>query len=66
VERNSLDDEFTNICTAELVWPTKAKLSPCSSLTTIQKNRQEEVKFTFNVAKCNKIFDKLVKVATLK
>jgi hypothetical protein len=49
----------------ELVWPTKANSSACSSLQPIQKNRQEEVKFTFNVAKCDKIFDGLLKMATL-
>jgi hypothetical protein len=30
------------------------------------KKRQEEVKFTFNVGKCDKIFDELLKMATLK
>jgi hypothetical protein len=31
VERNSLDDESAYVYIAELVWPTKAKLSTCSS-----------------------------------
>jgi hypothetical protein len=66
VEHDNSDDESTDICTAELVWPTKAKPSPCSSLQPVQKNRQEEVKFTFNVAKCNKIFDELVKSGNIK
>jgi outer membrane lipoprotein SlyB len=58
------DDESTDVYTAKLVWPAQAKPSTCSSLQSVQKNRQE-VKFTFNVAKCDKIFDELLKMATL-
>ena len=61
MEHDSSNDESADIYTTELVWPTKAKPSPCSSLQSVQKNRHEEVKFTFNVAKCDKIFDELVK-----
>jgi hypothetical protein len=32
VERDSSDDEFADVYTAKLVWPTKAKFSACSSL----------------------------------
>jgi hypothetical protein len=59
------DDESTDVYTAELVWPGQAEPSACSALPSIQNNRQEEVKFTFNVAKCDKIFDELLKTATL-
>jgi hypothetical protein len=65
VEHDSSDDGSTDVYTAELVWPTRAKPSACSSWKLIQKNQQEQVKFTFNVTKCCKIFDELVKVATL-
>jgi hypothetical protein len=34
--------------------------------TVGSKNRQEEDKFTFNVAKCDKIFDELVKSGNIK
>jgi hypothetical protein len=54
VERDNSDDEFADICIVELVWPTKANSSPCSYLQLVQKNRQEEVKITFNFAKCDK------------
>jgi hypothetical protein len=37
-----------------------------SSLQPIQKKRQEEVEFTINIGKCDKIFDELLKMATLK
>jgi hypothetical protein len=66
VERDNSGDESKDICTVELVWPTKAKPSSRSSLQPIQKNWQEEVKFTFNVAKCDKIFDELVKSDNIK
>jgi hypothetical protein len=51
IERDSSDDESAYVYTAEFIWPTKAKSSACSSLQSVQKNRQEEIKFTFNVAK---------------
>jgi hypothetical protein len=62
VEHDNLDDEFAYVYTAEFVWPTKAKSSACSSLQPVQKNRQKEIKFTFNVAKCDRIFDELLKI----
>ena len=45
---------------AEFVWPSKAEPSTCPSLKPIHKNQQEEVKFTFDVSKCNCIFDELL------
>jgi hypothetical protein len=61
VERDSSDDESADVYTAELVWLTKAKSFVCSSLQPVQKNHQEYVKFTVNVAKYDKIFDELLK-----
>jgi hypothetical protein len=46
--------------------PTKAKSSTCSSLQPVQKNWQEEIKFTFNVAKYDRIFDELLKNGNIK
>ena len=66
IERDSSDDESTDVYTVEFIWPTKAKSSACSSLQPVQKNRQEEIKFTFNVAKCDKIFDELLKNGNIK
>jgi hypothetical protein len=65
VRRDNSDDESADVYTAELVWSAHAKFSICSSLKSAQKNRQEEVKFTFNVAKCDKIFDELLKMRIL-
>jgi hypothetical protein len=64
--QNSSDDESKEVYAAELVWPKQAKSLACSSLQLVQKKRQEEVKFTFNVGKCDKIFDELLKMATLR
>jgi hypothetical protein len=49
-----------------MVWPKQAKSLACSSLQRVQKKRQEEVKFTFNVGKCDKIFDELLKNGNIK
>jgi hypothetical protein len=51
---------------AEMVWRAKAKPSSCTSPQPVQKNRPEEIKFTFNVAKYDKIFDELVKSGNIK
>ena len=59
------DNESTDVYTAKLVWLGQVKPSACSALQLIRKNRQE-VKFTFNVAKCDKIFDELLKNGNIK
>jgi hypothetical protein len=56
----------TEVYTAEMVWPKQAKSLGCSSLQPVQKNRQEGVKFTFNVGICDKIFDELLKNVNIK
>jgi hypothetical protein len=68
VEHNqsSSDDEPKEVYTAEIVCPEQAKSSACSSLQSVQKKRQEKIKFTFNVGKCDKIFDELLKMVTLR
>jgi hypothetical protein len=35
-------------------------------LQPVQKKQQEEIKFTFNVGKCDKIFDELLKNGNIK
>lgn len=52
--------ESTDIYAAEFVWPSKAKLYTCDVLKTIQKNRDDEMNFTFKAGKCDKIFDALL------
>ena len=41
------DDEEKEVYAAEFVWPSKDKPSTCPSLKPIQKNWQNEMKFTF-------------------
>jgi hypothetical protein len=65
-DQSSSDDESAEVYAAEMVWPKQAKSSACSSLQPVQKKRQEEVKFTFNVGKCDKIFDELLKNGNIK
>jgi hypothetical protein len=65
-DQSSSDDESTEVYAAEMVCPKQAKSSACSSLQPVQKKRQEEVKFTFNVGKCDKIFDELLKNDNIK
>ena len=55
------DDEEKEVYAAEFVWPSKDKPSTCPSLKPIQNNRQNEMKFTFDVSKCDRIFYELVK-----
>jgi hypothetical protein len=37
-----------------------------SSLQPVKKKRQEDVKFTFNVGKCDKIFDEILENGNIK
>jgi hypothetical protein len=64
-DNSSSDDEPKEVYAVELVWTVNVKLPTCSSLQLVQENRQGEIKFTFNVAKCDKIFVKYLKLATL-
>jgi hypothetical protein len=65
-DQSSSDDESTEVYAAEMIWPKQAKSLACSSLQPVQKKRQEEVKFTFNVGKYDKIFDELLKNGNIK
>jgi hypothetical protein len=65
-DQSSLDDEPQQVYIAEMFWPKQVKSPVCSSLQPIQKKRQEEVKFTFNVGKDDRIFDELLKSGNIK
>jgi hypothetical protein len=54
-------DDSNDLYAAEFSWPSEAKSYSCDSFKPIHKNQQVEVKFTFVVAKCDKIFDELHK-----
>jgi hypothetical protein len=62
---DSSDDE-NEVYVAEFVWPSKSKASSCASLKPATKSRQEELKFTFDVSKCDRIFDELLNLGNIK
>jgi hypothetical protein len=65
-DSNSSSDEANEAYATEFCWSSKAKSYACDYLKPVHKNGQEEIKFTFDVAKCEKIFDKLHKAGCLK
>jgi hypothetical protein len=52
----SSDDEEADMCVAEWNWPSKSKPFVCSSLKPASKSWQDEMRYTFDVAKCDRIF----------
>jgi hypothetical protein len=64
-DSDSSDDE-NEVYVAEFVRPSKSKASSCASLKPATKGRQEELKFTFDVSKCDSIFDELLKLGNIK
>ena len=63
---DSSDDESKEVYAAEFLWSPSDKPSTCSSLKPVNKNRTEEIKFTFDVSKCERIFDELAKIGKIK
>jgi hypothetical protein len=63
---DSSDDESSEVLTAEFIWPSKAKSLTCDALKPTHKKWQDDVKYTFDVAKCDKIFDELHKSGYIK
>ena len=57
--KSDSDDEKKEF--AQFIWPSEAKPCSCSSLKPIPKNRQEQVRFTFDDSKCDHIFDELLR-----
>jgi hypothetical protein len=62
----SSDDEETGMCVAECSWRSKSKLFVCSSLKPASKSRQDKIRYTFDVAKCDRIFDYLLQEKQIK
>jgi hypothetical protein len=63
---DSSDDSDKEVYAAAFVWPSKEKSYSCSSLKPASKGRQEENKFTFDVSKCDRIFDEFLKFGNIK
>jgi hypothetical protein len=53
----SSDDEEANICVAEWSWGSKSKPFVCSNLKPASKIRQDEMRYTSDVAKCDRMFN---------
>jgi hypothetical protein len=53
------------VCAAEFTWSHNGKVNTCASLKPTHKSR-DEMKFTFDVAKCDKKFDELFKSGKIK
>lgn len=60
------DDEEKDVYSADFVWSSKDKPSTCSSLRPTNKYQQDDMKFTFDVTKCDRIFDDLLKIGKIK
>ena len=65
-DSDSLSDEDKEVYTTEFVSPSAAKPSSCASLKPVHKNRKEEMKFMFDVSKCDRIFDELLRLGRIK
>jgi hypothetical protein len=62
----SSDDEEADMCIVEWSWGSKSKPFICSSLKPDFKSRQHEIHYTFDVAKCDSIFDNLLQEKQIK
>jgi len=63
-DSNCLEDEGKYVYAIEFVWPSNDKPCNCSSLKPIHKDRLEKI--TFDVSKCERIFDELYKNGYIK
>jgi len=59
-------DEEKGVYATEFVWPSKDKPYTCPSIKPVQKNRQNDMKFTFDVSECDRIFDELLKHGNIR
>jgi hypothetical protein len=62
----SSDDEEADMCVAEWSWASKSRPFVCSSLKSASKSRQDEIRCTFDVTKCDRIFDYLLQENQIK
>jgi hypothetical protein len=63
---NYSDDESKEVYAAEFTWSSDDKENTCASLKPAHKSRRDEIKFTFDVAKCDMIFDESLKLGKIK
>jgi hypothetical protein len=53
----SSGDEEADMCIAEWSWASKSKPFVCSSLKSASRSWQNDIHFTFDITKCDRIFD---------
>jgi hypothetical protein len=63
---DSLDEEEADMCIAGWSWGSKSKPFVCSSLKLASKSRQDEMRYTFDVAMCGRIIDYLLQEKQIK
>jgi hypothetical protein len=63
---DSSDDESSEVLTIEFIWSSKVKSLTCDALKPTHKKQQDDIKYMFDVAKCNKIFHELYKGGYIK
>jgi hypothetical protein len=56
----SSDDEEADMCVPKWSWGSKSKPFVYSSLKPASKSQQDEICYTFDVAKCDRIFHYLL------
>jgi hypothetical protein len=54
------------MCIAEWSWGSKSKPFRCSSLKLASKSQQDKMRYTFDFAKCDRIFDYLLQEKQIK
>jgi hypothetical protein len=62
----SSDDKEADMCVAEWSWTLKSKPFVCSSLKPTSKSWQDEIRFTFDITKCDRIFNYLLQEKQIK
>jgi hypothetical protein len=56
----SSDDVEANMCVAEWSWASQSKPFVCYSLKPASRSWQDKIRYTFDVAKCDRTFDYLL------
>jgi hypothetical protein len=65
-ESDNLDDCGEDVYAAKFTWSSKDTPHTCASLKLVHRNRQDEMKFIFDVEKCDKIFDEFLSIGKIK
>jgi hypothetical protein len=65
IDEESASDDEAEICVAQWVDTPRDKLISCSFLKP-NTSKKDEMRFTFDEYKCNKLFDLLVRVGMIK